>query len=108
MARLAFADVGQAVSWDGATVTLKSSDDLPPEVRAAISEVKQTRDGVAIKFHSKTAALEMLGKHLGLFKDRLEVSGEVNMTGEGMSDIELGRRMAFILAKGAMAMKGQG
>lgn len=99
MARLAFADVGQAVSWDGEKVTLKSSDDLPPEVRAAISEVKQTKDGVAIKFHSKTAALDMLGKHFGLFKERLEI--DANIAVQDMDRLEIARRVAFVLAQGA-------
>jgi phage terminase small subunit len=56
-------------------VTLKDSSALPPEVRAAVSEVKQTKDGVAIKFHSKTAALEMLARYFGMSKEKLEITG---------------------------------
>jgi phage terminase small subunit len=75
MVRLAYADVGEAVEWKGSTVTLKDSKLLPPHVRAAISEVKQTKDGVAIKFHSKTAALEMLARYFGMSKEKLELTG---------------------------------
>lgn len=103
IARLAFADVGQAVSWSDEGIKLKNSEDLPPHIRAAISEVKQTRDGVSIKFHSKTAALEMLAKHFGLFKEKLELTGKDGgaITVESMSEVEIARRLAFILARGA-------
>lgn len=107
--RLAFADIGQAVEWTKGTVTLKDSTTLPPEVRAAISEVKQTKDGVAIKFHSKTAALDMLGKHFGLFKERIEMTGKDGGPVQvepvaPISDIDLARQMAFILERGRRAM----
>ena len=75
MVRLAYSDIGLAVDWTGAMVTLKDSSALPPEVRAAVSEVKQTKDGVAIKFHSKTAALEMLARYFGMSKEKLEITG---------------------------------
>jgi phage terminase small subunit len=78
--RLALADIGDAVEWNGETVTLKDSKSLTPEVRAAISEVRKTKDGVAIKFHSKTSALEMLGKHLKMFTDKIEHSGGITLT----------------------------
>ena len=32
--------IGEAVSWDGSTVTLAKGDSLPLGVRAAIAEVK--------------------------------------------------------------------
>ena len=72
-ARIAFADIKNAVAWGSNTVTLKASDDLPADVTAAISEVRETKDGVQIKFHSKTAALDSLARHLGMFKDVLKL-----------------------------------
>lgn len=68
ISRISYADIGLAFDWDGQRVTLKKSSELPPEVRACISEVKQTKDGVSIKFHPKTAALDMLAKHFGIYK----------------------------------------
>jgi phage terminase small subunit len=100
------ADIGRAVEWNGEKVTLKDSASLPAEVRAAISEVRQTRDGVAIKFHSKTAALDMLGRHLGMFKERLEHSGpggEPIETRE-LDPLDFARRIMFALERGRRAL----
>lgn len=52
-----------------------NSEDLPDEVRAAVSEVALTKDGLKIKMHDKRAALETIGRHLGMFKDKIEHSG---------------------------------
>lgn len=38
--------------------------------------VKQTRDGLEVKLHSPPDALVQLGRHLGLFKDRTELTGK--------------------------------
>lgn len=41
--------------------------ELAPTQQAAIASIKQTAHGVEVKLHDKARALEMLGKHLGLF-----------------------------------------
>lgn len=62
-------------------VTLKNSGDLPPEVRAAISEVSKGKDGsIRVKFHSKTEALAKIGQHFGMFKEIVKHEGEVAVT----------------------------
>ena len=78
-ARLAFADVTDVVSVRGSTVTVKSFEDLPKSVTAAIAEVSETKDGLRLKFHSKTQALEALSRHLGLFNDKLHVEGRLSL-----------------------------
>jgi len=50
-----------------------------PGARALYAGVKITKDGMEMKIHDKTRALELLGRHLGLFTDKLEVSGTVNL-----------------------------
>ncbi|GGZ21819.1 terminase small subunit [Asticcacaulis endophyticus] len=50
-------------------------DDLPDDIKAAVSEVKLTKDGFAIKMHDKVGALEKIGRHLGMFKDKVELTG---------------------------------
>lgn len=52
-----------------------NSEDLPESVRSAVSEVALTKDGLRIKMHDKRAALQDIGKHLGMFKERHEHSG---------------------------------
>jgi phage terminase small subunit len=98
---IAEADIGEAVEWNGETVTVLDSKSLPQGVRRAISEVRKTRDGVAIKFHSKTSALEMLGRYLGMFRDRVEHSGPGGgpIETRELSPLEAGRRIAFALEK---------
>lgn len=103
LARIGFADITRAVEWgealavkslaDGAEATgeplimqgvaLIASANLPPEVTAAISEVRKTKEGIAIKFHDKTAALLNMGKQLGMFKEKMEHSGSISVTIEG-------------------------
>jgi len=51
-------------------------DDLPPDIRAAVAEVSLSRDGFKIKMHDKVGALEKIGRHLGMFKEKLEVTGK--------------------------------
>lgn len=46
---------------------------LSPGARALYAGVKTTKDGIEVKLHSKEKALELLGRHLELFKDKLEV-----------------------------------
>lgn len=42
---------------------------------------KVGRDGLEIKIHDQMRALELVGKHVGLFKERVEHSGEIKNTG---------------------------
>lgn len=48
---------------------------LGPEAARLFAGIKQTRDGMEIKTHDQRAALLDVGKHLGMFRERLEHSG---------------------------------
>jgi phage terminase small subunit len=89
LAKIGFADIRKAVKWgesvalpgkDGSEVYvahdvgLLSSTDIDDDTAVAISELCKTKDGFAIKFYDKRAALAELGKHLGL-KTKLKLSG---------------------------------
>ena len=41
----------------------------------ALSGIKESRGGIEVKLNDKLKALELLGRHLGMFKDKVEVSG---------------------------------
>ncbi len=41
-----------------------------------IAEVRETRSGLVFKLHDKTKALELIGKHLGMFKEVHEIGGK--------------------------------
>ncbi|WP_269715780.1 terminase small subunit [Caulobacter sp. NIBR2454] len=57
------------------TVEMRDSSELDDDTAAAISEVSQTKEGVRLKLHDKRAALVDIGKHLGMFTDKVEHSG---------------------------------
>lgn len=56
-------------------VELIATDKIPEEKKAAIASIKQGKYGINIESYDKVKALELLGRHLGMFKDRVEVSG---------------------------------
>lgn len=76
LAKIAFVNASDVIDAD--TATLKP--DVAPEDTAAIQSVKVKtfgEDGLEreIKMADKLKALELLGKHLGMFKDKVELSG---------------------------------
>lgn len=92
MARLAFSDIRRVVRWGEAIavrdsitgevtiangVALIGADDLDAEAAACIAEISQTKDGaLKVKLHDKRAALVDLGRHLGVFNDKLKLQGD--------------------------------
>lgn len=48
---------------------------LDDDGRALYAGVKETKEGLEVKVHSKDRALELLGKHLGLFVEKHEHTG---------------------------------
>lgn len=88
IAKIAFVNAGEIVDLDTALLMDKISDDD----MAAIQSVKVKtfgEDGVEreVKLADKLKALELLGKHLGLFKDKLEVDGSVRSELSALSGI---------------------
>ena len=59
------------------------SNEMSEDAARCVSEVSETvtKDGGSIRFklHDKTKALDLLGRHFGMFKDKLEVSGSVEV-----------------------------
>lgn len=80
IAKLAFANIGDYVEWDGNGWRWKNSKTLTREQTAAIQEVAETvsKDGgsTKLKMYDKRASLELLGRWhaLGLWKDSVEVT----------------------------------
>jgi phage terminase small subunit len=99
LAKIGFSDIRKAVRWQSALVTgednpdggdiavvktivtnnvqMVASDEIDDETAAAIAEVSQNQGGgLKIKLHDKRAALVDIGKHLGMFRDKVEVTGK--------------------------------
>ena len=75
-ARIAFAEMGDFATWGPNGVKLKDSAELTEDQRRAVAEVWQTETGVRLKHHDKKGALDSLGKHLQMFVERKEITGE--------------------------------
>ena len=76
LAKIAFVNANEVIDPDTATIR----EDALPEDTAAIQSIKVKtfgEDGLEreIKMADKIKALELLGRHLGMFKDKVEVSG---------------------------------
>ncbi|WP_046970319.1 terminase small subunit [Dyella japonica] len=57
-------------------VVAKDTRDLSPAARLLYAGVKTTQHGLEIKTHDQVAALRDVGKHLGLFKEKVELTGK--------------------------------
>lgn len=88
LAKIAFVNAKDVIDSDTATVR----PDALPEDTAAIQSVKVKtfgEDGLEreIKMADKLKALELLGKHLGMFKDRVELSGTLETEKTKLDDL---------------------
>ena len=59
------------------SVNIVLTDNLTATQKRAITSIKQTRNGIEVSLADKTKALELLGKHLSMFTDKIEHSGGV-------------------------------
>lgn len=88
LAKIAFINATDVI--DPQTATVK--DGALPEDTAAIQSVKVKtfgEDGLEreIKMADKLKALELLGKHLGMFKDKFELSGSLEREQTKLDDL---------------------
>jgi phage terminase small subunit len=65
----------QVVSWGPDGVAVIDSASINDDAAAAVAEVGKTPGGIRVKLHDKVGAPEKLGRHLGMFKDKVEVAG---------------------------------
>ena len=66
---------------------------LPPEVRLAVAEVSQSANGaLRVKMHDKHGPLVSIGKHLGMFVNRLQIQERKQISAEPMSAEEWKRQ----------------
>lgn len=68
-------------------VELTDTDELPPEKRAAIAGIEETKNGIKVSSYDKVHALELLGKHLGMFDGKNgQESGKENNLLKAIAD----------------------
>src|SRR5258708_24132876 len=66
---------------------------ISDKAAAAVAEVWQTANGaLRVKLHDKHAALVSIGKHLGMFVDRVQIQERKQISAEPMSAEEWKRQ----------------
>ena len=91
LVKIGFADIGDYLQYRTAKTVIKYDGDEPVIDYRSIVELKESKDvdtsaiqevsinsrGVfTFKLYDKMAALEKIGKHLGMYREKIEVSGE--------------------------------
>lgn len=72
-------------------VRITPTAELSAEQVKAVAGIKEGANGIEVKLNDKVKALELLGRHLGMFNDKLELSGAVSNPFAGLSIEELQR-----------------
>lgn len=75
LAAIAFARATDYAEVKDECVRIKDTDRLTDQQLKAIVGIKEGKFGIELKLNDKEKALELLGRHLGMFKDKVEVSG---------------------------------
>lgn len=75
LAAIAFAKATDYAEVEDGQVIIKDTVNLDEQQVKAIAGIKEGKYGIEVKLNDKEKALELLGRHLGMFKDRMEVSG---------------------------------
>jgi len=107
LGKIAFSDMRDMFTSTG---QVKRIEDLDDDTASALSSIEVVTKRVAgggpdevehvakFKMHDKLGALEKIGKHLGMFVDKVALTDSAGKDIE-MSDIELARILAFQLTK---------
>jgi phage terminase small subunit len=83
LAKIAFVNAADVVDFDEATVRYEADLDDTAAIQSVKIKKIPTQEGDIIereiKIADKLKALELLGKHLGMFKDKIDVNVDVNL-----------------------------
>lgn len=91
LARVAFINANDVIDIDSATLKLDASEDDTAAIASIKVKTIPTADGEGmereIKLADKLKALELLGKHLGMFTDKVEHSGSIDTGNAALTSI---------------------
>jgi len=92
LARIAFVNANDVINMDEATLKADASEDDTATIASVKVKTIPTKEGEGvereIKLADKLKALELLGKHLGMFKENININANVNSTKKLDSIIE--------------------
>jgi len=78
LAKLAFSDLRTFTGWGPTGIQMKDSDELEEHDSACVQEVSlhSTNSGYNMRFklHDKCPAIKMLGQHLGMFTEKIDLN----------------------------------
>lgn len=63
-------------------VELIGSDEIDDDTAAAVAEISQGPQGLKIKLHDKKGALVDIGRHLGMFTDKIDLTAKHELSDE--------------------------
>lgn len=78
LADIGFAKATDYLYVDEDRLCIRPTEELTDREAAAIASIERTSSGVKVKFYDKLKALELLGKHIGMFDGKGAASGESN------------------------------
>lgn len=73
-AHIGFSNVTDVLAVSDGQVLVRDTSEMSEATRAAISEIRQTKDGIVVKMHNKTDALAQLAKHVGYYKENVQLN----------------------------------
>jgi phage terminase small subunit len=89
LAAIAFSDrTDIAKIEDGGVVTFTPTDQLDKDAKKTISGIESGKDGTKVKTYDKIKALELIGKHLGMFTANADNSDTLAKLDEVLGRIE--------------------
>lgn len=92
LARLAFVNANDVIDIEEATLKNGATEDDTAAIASVKVKTIPTKEGEGvereIRLTDKLKALELLGKHLGMFKEKIEVDANVNSTAKLDSILE--------------------
>lgn len=84
LARIAFVNATDVINFTDATINQNAKEDDTAAIASVKVKTIPTEDGEGvereIKLADKLKALELLGKHLGMFTDNIKLSGDMGVT----------------------------
>lgn len=79
LAAIGFANITDFVTTDGHNVEIKNTAEIDKNKLGAIAGIKWGANGIEVKLNSKEKALELIGRHLGMWNDKTELSGDIGL-----------------------------
>lgn len=92
LARIAFINAADVINPEDATIKAEAGADDTAAIQSVKVKMIPTKEGTGIereiRLNDKLKALELLGKHLGMWNDKLDVNMNIPVVISGEEDLE--------------------